>query len=307
MTRLPSPASSGTDIALPSVGVVLSGGLWGLFWIPLRAIDDAGVEGGWGSLAFFALCVAGLLPIALLRWRKLRRGGLEPMLAGFATGGAFALYALSLLHTDVVRAILLFYLTPVWSTVLARILLGEPISGLRLAALGAGLVGLIVILGVEGSMPLPRNAGDWMALVSGISWAYGSLRVYDRPDAPVFESGFAFFACGLLVALMLIGLPLEGNSNFPRPGAVLSVLWLVVPVALGFGVTVFVILWGATLLSPVRIGLLLMGEVVVGVASAAVLADEPFGWRELAGTVLIVTAAILEVSQAAPRRPVGRA
>ena len=29
----------------------------------------------------------------------------------------------------------------------------------------------------RGGLPLPRNVGDWMALLSGMVWAYGSMRV----------------------------------------------------------------------------------------------------------------------------------
>jgi drug/metabolite transporter (DMT)-like permease len=41
--------------------------------------------------------------------------------------------------------------------------------------------------------------------------------------------------------------------------------------------------------------MLLLAEVLVGVSSAALLLDEPFGLRELAGAVLIVTAGVVEV------------
>ena len=51
----------------------------------------------------------------------------------------------------------------------------------------------------------------------------------------------------------------------------------------------------ATVLSPGRVGMLLMVEVIVGEASAAILTDEQFGVRELAGTVLIISAGVVEV------------
>jgi drug/metabolite transporter (DMT)-like permease len=41
-----------------------------------------------------------------------------------AGGTGYALYSDALLLTEVVTAILLFYLTPVWSTILARLFLG---------------------------------------------------------------------------------------------------------------------------------------------------------------------------------------
>ena len=54
-------------------------------------------------------------------------------------------------------------------------------------------------------------------------------------------------------------------------------------------------IWPASLLSPGRVGLLLMGDVVVGVVSAALFAGEPFGLREALGALLIIAAGAVEV------------
>ena len=59
---------------------------------------------------------------------------------------------------------------------------------------------------------------------------------------------------------------------------------------------IWLTIWPATMLSPARVGLLLMTEVVVGLASAAAFSGEPFGWRESLGAALIVGAAVLELS-----------
>jgi len=96
-------------------------------------------------------------------------------------------------------------------------------------------------------------------------------------------------------------LPIAGNEIIPS-GSVLGSgwPWLALLIAL-FGVPpVIMALWGASRLSPGRVGILLMGEVVVGVASAATWAGEPFGTREILGTVLIVGAALIETVH--PRR-----
>ena len=64
-------------------------------------------------------------------------------------------------------------------------------------------------------------------------------------------------------------------------------------------------LYGAQRLTPGRVGILLLGEVVVGVASAALLTDEPFGWREGLGTALILGAALAEVAKQQNRPAAG--
>ena len=58
---------------------------------------------------------------------------------------------------------------------------------------------------------------------------------------------------------------------------------------------IFLTIWPATKLTPARVGLLLMSEVVVGLISAAAFTGEHFGLREFFGATLIVSAAFLEV------------
>lgn len=285
----------------PSLAVAVSGVLWGLFWIPFRALGDAGFAGGWASLALYLGSTAVLVPWALIRWRHLRAAGSGLLLTGAIAGAAFSLYATALLLTEVVRVLLLFYLTPVWGTLLGRVLLGERITRQRGAALILGLAGLVVILGFEGGFPMPRNSGDWMALLAGVSWAYGSLRIYIQPEVEVGETTFAFFAGGTLVTAAVALLPLQANEALPT----LAVLgagwpWLLLLVAV-FGVPpVLLTLWGAARVTPGRVGILLMGEVAVGIVSAALWAGEPFGVRETLGAVLIVGAALVEVAQRQP-------
>jgi hypothetical protein len=52
-----------------------------------------------------------------------------------------ALYAEALLRGSVARVILLFYLTPVWSTLLAWVFLGARITGVRIVTVALGLAG----------------------------------------------------------------------------------------------------------------------------------------------------------------------
>jgi drug/metabolite transporter (DMT)-like permease len=283
---------------LPSLFVAVSGVLWGLFWMPFRALGEAGFAGGWASLAFYAGSTLALLPVAMLRLRRLGEAGSGLVLTGAVAGAAFSLYATALLLTEVVRVLLLFYLTPIWGTLLGRALLGERITWYRGTALVLGLAGLVVILGFEGGLPMPRNAGDWMALLAGMAWAWGSLRIYMQPRVEAYETTFAFFAGGTLVTAVVALMPLEANEVVPT----LEMLgagwpWLVLLVAV-FGVPpVLMTLWGAARLTPGRVGILLMGEVAVGIVSAALWAGEAFGMREALGAILILGAAIVEVMQ----------
>ncbi|MDH3452322.1 MAG: EamA/RhaT family transporter, partial [Gammaproteobacteria bacterium] len=52
---------------------------------------------------------------------------------------------------------------------------------------------------------------------------------------------------------------------------------------------------GARHLDPGRMGILLQMEAIVGIGSAALLAGEPFGLAEAAGSVLVISAGVTDV------------
>jgi len=283
--------------ALASASVALSGILWGLFWIPMRLLGEAGLPPGWATVLIYAVAALALGPFALRRRAELAAGGMAAGVTGVMTGGGFALYAMALLLTDVARTILLFYLTPVWGALLGRLILGERITALRMAALVSGILGLLVVFRADEQIPLPQNAGDLFALAAGVIWAYGSLRLYVTGSALSAPSSvFLFFAAGLGFCLA-VALPLEGIAPV-LDGSRLAGAAPLVALTVGLAVlpATFLTLWGAARLSAARVGILLMGEIAVGVTSAAILTDEPFGAREIVGTVLILTAGLLEIS-----------
>ena len=228
-------------------------------------------------------------------------------MTGFLTGGAFVLYSIAIALTEVVTAILLFYLSPVWATVLGRFVLAERLTGARLAALGLGLGGLWVVLGGESGAPLPRNLGDWFALVSGIAWAAGTIRVHQDaavsrpPTSRPSSSAEPRPRRSLRFCRRWTRAPRLLSSRSAPSRIVLGVAGVSVASTIG-------VLWGVRLVSPGRAGLLMMMEVVTGLASAAAFAGEAFGVAQVVGSALIVAAAVVEVRPAArppPARPAG--
>ncbi len=282
----------------PETAIAVSGALWGLYWIPVRHLEDAGVGVVWTTFGIFLAALAILAPV-LVRHPP-ARAVLTPrmLVTGLLTGGAFVLYTVSIVLTEVVAAILLFYLSPVWATVLGRVLLAERLTVSRIAALALGLGGLWVVLGGESGVPLPRNAGDWCALASGVMWALGTLRVHQDAAASSAAHAASLFVGGTAVIVVVAALP---GIAAPAPAVTAPSAAMVLAVAALSVASAWGILWGARFLSPGRAGLLLMMEVITGLASAALLAGEPFGTTQAAGSALIVAAALAEVLPAAAR------
>jgi drug/metabolite transporter (DMT)-like permease len=74
-----------------------------------------------------------------------------------------------------------------------------------------------------------------------------------------------------------------------------AILWVVIVAGIWVVPGLLLSFWGAARLSPTRASMLFMAEVVVGVVTAAIWTDYPFGWREAVGGAIIVSASVLEI------------
>jgi drug/metabolite transporter (DMT)-like permease len=271
-----------------------AGVVWGLFWLPLRGLENAGVEGLWAILAFYLAPLTVVVPVLLLRLPQLRQGGADLQLKGILVAIGMVPYSVSLIYTDVVRAILLFYLTPIWSALLARLVLGEAITPVRWFSMALGFGGLMVILNNDTGLPLPANAGDWLAFTAGILWAAAAVSLRRGPFHDAIELTSVNFLWSAVLAILF--LVLFGGARPPPDAAAIlgSLPWLLPTLLVVLLTGTYATMWATPKLNPAVVGLLFMTEISVGAVTAALWANEPFGAREVAGVVLITGAGILE-------------
>lgn len=283
-----------TSHLLPALAVALCGAVWGGFWIPLHWFASEGVGGAWVALIFNAMAMLSAIPWLLRRdaWE----GAADQMLNGLLLGTAFSLYTVSLVLTDVVHAILLFYLTPVWSTLVGRVFLGQRLSASRILAMVMGFAGLAAVLGVKDGIPLPRNWGDALALLSGMLWACGTLRSFHRPTRKVALPVFSFAVGGLISSAVILAAAAALALPLAEPGHMQAMLpWIMLLGLIIFVPPNFLVLWAAQRIDSARVGILLMTEVLFGTLSAGLLSGQPFTLAEGLGTALIVSAGLIEV------------
>lgn len=280
---------------IPSIGIGFAAMFWGLYWIPVRGIEQAGVHAYWAGPVIFAASTVLFIPFILLRYRIFLDNWRQILVPGILSGLAFALYIASLNLTEVVRALLLFYASPVWSTLLGVMFLKERLTLNRILGLLLAFSGLYVVLAIEGGFPLPANTGDWFALISGMCWSIASVKLFQGGAQLILEKVTIFVFFAMLMSLLLI-LWQQGDLNgMPDVASLIGGWYWIVIISVSMLPICYLTIWPATVLSPGRVGMLLMGEVVVGVISAAVLSGDRFGWNELIGTLLIISAAAVEV------------
>lgn len=297
---LAGPIELSRDVAVrgfaPRAAVLVSTLFWGTLWIPLRQLgSDASGAKPLTAVAFLIPLLV-MLPFGVVRWRSIAAGGWPLVQAGFLMAASVALYAEALRRGDVARVILLFYLTPVWSTLLAWKVLGVAISSPRIVTIGLGLSGMLIVFAPGREGLAPGTGGDGMGLVAGMLWA-GSLVQLRRleADMPEFEKVFMqFLFLGVLFCCFSL---VPGGPAWAMPSTVALVDhagWLLALGLIWMPVVIWLTMFGASRLEPGLVALLLMLEVVVGLASAACLAGEPFGARELAGATFILAACASE-------------
>ncbi len=279
-----------------SFALLIAAGMWGLFWIPQRALEGGGLTGGWATISQMVIPFAMLLPISLWRLYKGQSFGLEYPLIGLLFGGGIACYANSFLLTDVVRALILFYITPVWTTIFEIVFLRQIPRFYRYITLVLALSGVWIVFGQEGVIPLPQNSGDWIALFGGILIAASAVRMEIKKPEGIYPILFSFFFYGGIFTLIQSYFLSDYLGDAPSIESWVAMMpWLIL-IAILFHIPTNIVILGA----PSRIGagifsIIILFEIVVGTFSAAVLTDELIGWREILGSSFIIFAGLTEI------------
>ena len=278
---------------IATVIVAVTGVVWGIYWLPVRALGDLGLGGAWGTAAITLASAALLAPLALGRGR-LRRADPTALASIALGGGAFALYSIGFLYGRVAIVILLWFLSPVWSALVGRWLMGWPTPRLRLIAIVVGLAGLFVMLGADGSMPLPRSLGEWMTLIGGLLWSFSTTGIRVRPELAPSAAAFVF-ACGAAATALLLAPALEPPPTVAPAGLLAAAGLSLVTGGLWWCLSLAGLMWATARLDPARVAILLMTEVLVGAATAALFVGETLSPAELLGGGLVLLAGVLEV------------
>lgn len=299
-----SPAVSSTAL-LPVLALVFNALIWGTSWWPFRALHGHGVHPLWTTVIVFTVAVVVL---GALRPRAFGEVARAPALwlLGLAAGATNAAFNWGVVIGDVVRVVLLFYLMPLWTVLLARWLLHEPFTRSALLRVLLGIAGAAIVLWPDGSaeglgaLPLPRSAGDVLGLVGGMTFALNNVLLRREAAQPEEARAMAMFAGGVVVAGILAA-ALSGASHIAWPPAP-SLAWA--PIALGLAVAFLfsnmALQFGAARLPANITSVVLLSEVVFASATSVLWGDGQLTAGLLAGGGLIVTAAVLSARSKRP-------
>ena len=277
---------------LASLTLVGATSVWGLYWVPLYYLEAQGMHGIMAMVSL-NLAPAIVMLIAAFGFGPNQPHAKQALYVGAIAGLGFGLYSAGIVYGSVVRATLLFYLTPIWSTLISMVVLSERVDWRRWLGIAVGLsgVGLLVGAGDQNEVTL----GDAFALASGLAWAIAAVLIKRSPELPLRAMTGAQF---LSIAVLGLGIGFVMGVEWPSAQVITRTLPIATAVSLlVFIPSAFAIFWAQTHVFPGRAGLLMMSEVVVAVISASIfLPEERLGALQWIGAAMIVGTFFIETT-----------
>ncbi len=279
----------------PTLAIMIGASVWGVIWYPLRTLASLGLT---GTAAGAATSAAGCLFVLLLRHRSIatvRWHWVLPML-GLAAGVANMGFVWGAIHGEVMRVLLLFYLTPAWTAIYAHFILNERLTGAGAALSALSLLGAALMLwSPKLGVPLPANAAEWAGLAGGMGFAMSNVLVVKtsrvlpqmKPEmrTAVIFAGAAI--CGAVASRFEPTPVLHAGEPLARIVLLVAVLGLLL------SSNNMLVQYGLARVPANRASIIMLFELVVTALSSWLLAGETPGPRECAGGACIVLATLL--------------
>lgn len=276
---------------LPLLALLYAASFWGFVWYPVRLLEGVGMAGLWQALisyggALLLLTLMRGMPLGSLRGHE--RDALWLVLAAGWTNVAFLL---AVIEGEVVRVLILFYLSPLWTVLLGRWLLSEVIRSHTGIMLVLGLAGAVIMLWRPEVLNTPANEADWLALSAG--FAFALTNVMTRRMQAVSDQLKTQLAWIGVVVVSLIWL-LAGPGS-PPDSPLIGWLGALALGAFGFFFSTLAVVYAVSRMPVQRSSVIMLFEIVVGALSAWLLAGEVLGWREWVGGMMIIGAGLVAV------------
>ncbi|MCD6076279.1 MAG: putative transporter, partial [Ramlibacter sp.] len=242
--------------------LVLNAFVWGVSWWPFRALQAQGLHPLWSTALIYLAAFLGFL---LLRPRALAELLRTPALwlLAIAAGMTNVGFNWGVTIGDVVRVVLLFYLMPAWSLLLAWPLLGERPTTAGLLRLLLALAGVAIVLDTSGAgLPWPSALAEWLGLAGGFGFAVTNILLRRLDQVTAGSRVLAMFGGGMLMASSVA---LVGGWQGSVPAVpILGVGGVMLAIALagGFLAANLALQYGASRLAAHTTALVMLSEVV---------------------------------------------
>ena len=278
--------------SLPTVGLLVAATSWGIVWYPYRHLEGAGLPAPIATVGSYLVAVLFCGAFFRRSFGELLRFPLALCGIGLTAGITNVSYLVAIMEAEVVRVVLLFYLAPLWTVPLARLILHERIEWQGMLTMLLAMVGAVTMLWrPELGWPMPKNGHEWLGMAGGFMFALCNVLVRKElratPEAKSLAGAIGVAVVALPVALFLT----QPLADWP---AILAPHWLLVAVV---GVTLITssvaMQFGLTHMTANRAAVILLFELIVAAAAAHYLAGEVSRLQDWIGGTMIVTAGLI--------------
>jgi drug/metabolite transporter (DMT)-like permease len=273
------------------VALLFNALIWGVSWWPFRALQNAGVHPLWSTAlvyGFAVLCVLLIYPNVMHTIAK------YPMLwlLALASGLTNVCFNWAVTVGDVVRVVLLFYLMPAWTVLLAWLILDERPHHYALLRLLLALSGVLLILKqAESPWPFPNSLPDFLALIGGLSFALVNILLRKLRDVPSEARMMGMFGGGALMASAVALWGMQTGWIAHLPMLQWNWLGLALVLATAFLCSNLALQYGAARLRSSTTALVMLSEIVFASLSATVMGTALLDSRTAWGGTFILAAA----------------
>ncbi len=275
---------------LPVFSCLLAATLWGISWYPLRLLEQHGINGLWATLLIYTVEFLILFPFFVARLRYAKQNYRDCLLIAVASGWANLGFILAVLEGNVVRVLLLFYLSPVWTIIFSKLILQEKMTRLAIVSVIVAMSGALIMFAQSSHLTnLAFSNADLLAITAGMAFALMNVLLRKTGEmALILKMGFS--SIGVL-AISIIGLILVdiASPNFSTE----NLLLLFLLGSIGLILMTYSAQYGVTHLPAHRSAVLFLFEIVAGAVSAAWWANETTNWNEWLGGFAVIAAAII--------------
>lgn len=281
--------SNNKQFNLAVLGILFSSTMWGLIWYPMRILEQQGLPVVWSTLLMY---FAAAIVASVMLFKQIKDfAGHWPLslwALAVAAGVTNIAFLVALTQGEVMRVMLLFYLSPLWSVLLSRWWLGEKISRLSMLMIIVAMSGTMIMLWhPEIGMPWPNDMADWLALFAGFMFSVNNVLSRKLADVAMEVKTTIVYWGVVMVAGLVLVLQQSGVPDISLN------LWVAVMVfgGLCFTAMTVAVLYGLARMPVFRSAILMLSELVVAAISAWWLTNEQMSQTEWLGGALIFIAA----------------
>ena len=278
----------------PVLSLLFAASFWGIVWFPLRLLESAGLNGAWQMLVSYGVAIVALWLFFHPGFQGIWRHPVKVLLLALSAGWVNVGFVLAMLDGTVARALILFYISPLWTVLLGRLLLNEKLVRSTLITLPVGLFGALLMLWKPGlgnfwqiSMP------DIMAITAGMAFAFTNVFTRGLSELGIRQKTMISWFGVIIVSLFVIVLQWQ---PIPQAAAVAWAGNAVLGIS-GFFLATLAVVYGVSHMPVQRSAVILLIEILVGAVSAWLLAGEIISLQEWLGGILILSAGLVAAIQ----------